>query len=366
MLKAKRSIFVSIAAIMLMAASSLVIFAQDEEVDEKKAVLSTVGTSLTELWPDKSCASFVTRHSGYPLVSLACRVGYSKNDRAQFLDAIFKRGFILKKESYKLSPDYGFYLYKTEYPIQSGRYVFFKLFFRDAKYLWPKTPFIIGRLAIYVQDVYRLKDVIRWQTLGIPLSYGVITHRKQSKEIAEKVREYNQELWMSLSLEPYRTTPLVGKMLTLKDGLDDDKRKTYLDEAFDQLGQVIGVSNRMGSRFTANVYAMRKLLSDLQERGIKAYLDTRTNKKSVAYETAQVMSMQAYRRDYVLDSVSNHSAMQKQWASSLKSMRQDGKAILVVHGRNWKSFQFIKQKMAIPRYAAIKYVKITDIMGVSR
>jgi len=334
--------------------------ASDEQATQS-TVLSAVGQSIGALWPEKSCASYVTRHSGYPLVSVACRLGYSKKNRRQFLDAIFKRGFILKNENWDLKPSYAFYLYKTEYPIASGRYVFFKLYFRNATYLWPKTPFIEGRVAIFVQDLYRMKDLVRWQTLGVPLSYGVVTHKRETAKISETVRNYRQELWMSLSLEPRRMSPLIGKVLTLKAGLDKEKRTAYLDEAFSQVGPMRGVSNRMGSLFTSNVFAMRTLFKDLKTRKVTHYLDTMTAKHSVGFETAQVMSMKAFKRDYILDHVNTQEALLDNWRRVLQRLKETGYAVVVVHAGNWKAFEFIKSQVKIRRARQIHFVMVSAL-----
>ena len=95
----------------------------------KTQELSAQADKIISQWPEKSCAKHITRQSGYPLVSIACKVGYSAKDRKQFLDLIFREGYTLKNENYRLQPKEGFYLYKTEYPPASGRLVFFKLYF---------------------------------------------------------------------------------------------------------------------------------------------------------------------------------------------------------------------------------------------
>ena len=329
--------------------------------------LSTVAEELAALWPEKGCAHYVTRYSGEPLISLACKGDYTSRERQQFLDDIFKKGFILKEQTEKLSPRSGFYLYKTEYPLGSGKLVFIKLYFRDAVFLWPKTPFNDGSVAVFVEDVYRLKDLVKWQSLGVPLSYGVVPHKRETREVSEKIRTYKQaELWMSLSLEPVKMSPLRGKILRVGDAMDPEKLKTFLDESFAEVGEVKGVNNRMGSLFTKNVYAMRRLVAALKEREVDYFLDTQTTRSSVAYETAQIMSMHAFKRDYILDHHTNLQYLQKNWAYTMKALKDKGWAIVIVHAGNWRSYEFIKEMIRKKRINKIQFIHVSQIPAMKK
>ena len=107
----------------------IALFSGQRPASEERVALEKVSRELKSIWPPDECAAYITRNSGFPMVSLACVGNFSKTERALSLDVLFKTGFALKDESYQLNPDSGLYLYKTEHPIGSGNYVFFKFYF---------------------------------------------------------------------------------------------------------------------------------------------------------------------------------------------------------------------------------------------
>lgn len=350
----KKKILLSLFSLMLLALSVAQLSSANNAV-----TLSQIGEDLSGIWPDQ-CAFVVIRHNGFPLISIACKGSYRAEDRDKFLHSIFKAGFILREETYKLSPNQGLYLYKTEYPVGSDNLVFIKLYFRDATFLWPKTPFYKGHLAIFVQDIYRVKDLLKWQSLGIPLSYGVLPRKRGSRMVVQNLKKYSQgEFWFSLSLEPNEADSLKGKFLSTGDALRKDKLKKYLDEFFTEMGTVPRVSTRMGSRFTANVFAMRALLTALKERKVTHFLDTVSIRASVGHRTAQIMSFNAYRNSRTLDHISSLKNLRKMWSDAVSILNQKGFAIVLVHASSWRSFEFIKDVSR--KSKKIKFVTVSQI-----
>lgn len=333
-------------------------------ISAQTSALTAIAEKITSKWPQKSCGEHITRESGYDLISIACLNDYGAREREQFLDLIFKNGFILKKETYKLQKRSGIYLYKTEFPEDSGNYVFFKLFFRDARLLYPHTPLGSGEMAVYIQDLYDMQDLVKWQTLGVPLSYGVLPFRQHSKTISEKVKAYGQELWLSLPLEPARLSPVHGRVLTIEEAKTPANVDAFLTQAIDTTGDVTGISNRLGSHFTQNVFAMRSLLNSIKDKGIENFLDTRTAWKSVAYTTAEIMSFKSYRRDYVIDHSHETAKMQEAWDLSLKKIQSQGYAVIIMHAGNDKSFQFLRDK--INKGLPFRFVRISSLPGSTR
>ena len=326
--------------------------------------LNPIAQKMEKLFPYKNCATFVTRKSGYPLVSMACRRGYSAEDRDKFLDFLFKSGFVFKKESYRLKEGSGLYLYETENPKSSGNIIYIKLFFRDARYLWPRTPRKLGHLAIFVTDLYSTKDLIKWQSLGIPLTYGVLPFRKNSKLVAQKVRDYHQKLWLPLSLEPKAMRPTLGRVLTIKDSFDEEKLAQFVNDALESLGEFEGICTRLGSTFTTSVLAMRSVLAPFKAKGVKYFLDNLSSRKSVAYETAQILSFETYKRDTILDH--KWSKMKAHWKKTIARIKKNGFAITVVHAANNSTFRFLQKQLKSKIVQRIEMKYLTQLPPISK
>ncbi|RME88189.1 MAG: divergent polysaccharide deacetylase family protein [Candidatus Hydrogenedentota bacterium] len=327
--------------------------------------LSTFAEELTNLWPNKNCGAYVTRHSGYPMISLACSGDFRTKERNQFLDALFKKGFVLVRQEYKLDYRNGTYLFKTKDSAMEDRIVFFKLFFRNARYLWPDNPKGKKMIAIVVNDVAKVKDVIRWESLGIPLSYVVMPFYPQTKATYEKLKEYNREVWLGLPLEPLKLSPYMIKVLLVRDALDDDKLSSWLDEAFAEVDSPYGVSTRMGSVFTKNVYAMRKLLSQLKGRRVQHFLDMKGSAQSVAAQTAAIMGFDAWERDLILDHKKGAKYFRKMWSKLVELAYQKGYAIGVVHAENKTSFLTLRHILQNIKEKNIRFVRVEDINPIS-
>lgn len=181
----------------------------EEQVPETSGLqeLNDLSVELAGLWPEKSCGHFVTRESGYPLVSLACSGSFTDADRSKFLDALFTKGFVLENQEYSPGEKSGHYLFKTRNSRKGDLAVFFKLHFRDAGFLWPDNPEGQYSVAIYIDEVCCMKELYRWQSLGVTLNYGINPFKKESQTLVKRIKEYRREAWLSLPLEPRKLSP---------------------------------------------------------------------------------------------------------------------------------------------------------------
>ena len=162
---------------------TLVLLAGTLQADSNSGQGDTVQETITQLealWGENQCETITVRKKGYPLISIACTGNFDRARRAKFLDVLFKNDFQLKKETYRLRPQNGMYLYKTQ---QGRKNIYFKLYVRGALDLWPRNPVQGKQLAIYVQNVRAATDLVRWRTLGIPVTFGVTLGRGDSDVI---------------------------------------------------------------------------------------------------------------------------------------------------------------------------------------
>lgn len=180
--------------------------------DEKASVQDAMQEAITQLeslWGEGNCETIVVKKKGYPLASIACSGSYDNARRGKFLDTLFRNDFRLKSETYKLRPQNGMYLYKT---VQAGRTVYFKLFVRNAQDLWPKNPVQGKQAAIYVQNVRSATDLVKWRTLGIPVTFGITFGRSDTQDLIGKVAAYGDEVWLAIPLEDDNTEIADGNL----------------------------------------------------------------------------------------------------------------------------------------------------------
>ncbi len=251
-------------------------------------------TEIEALWPEDACETVVIRKKGFPLASVACAGSFDKARRAKFLDVLFRHKFILEKETYRLKPRNGTYLYKT---MQGRNTVYFKLYLRDADDLWPRNPVNGKQVAVYVQNLRSKSDLVRWRTLGMPLTFGVTYGRGDTAELLEKLEEYNEEKWLAIPLEDDRVDIADGTLLTIGDALNPEKLSEYLAQ-LEETDGIDGISPLYCSRFCKNVPALRALLAAARshngERAL-TLVDADPNPVSSFYETGRIMGFRTFR-----------------------------------------------------------------------
>lgn len=321
----------------------IALFSGQRPASEERVALEKVSRELKSIWPPDECAAYITRNSGFPMVSLACVGNFSKTERALSLDVLFKSGFALKDESYQLNPDSGLYLYKTEHPLGSGNFVFFKFYFRGATVLWPKTPVPQNQFALVVRNLKSISELIQWQGLGIPISYTVQPFFDSSKDLATKVREYQQEIWLELLLESSKMVGNDLNVLTVKQAMNPSELVSYLKKSLSYVPQPSGITHAYGDEFAEHVYVMRTLLREVKSlSGNTYYLDSEPTSNSVGFQTAKIMNLKAYYPDFDL---SEYKAEQvkKLWQKITAQSQRNNAVVVQVSANSHEVYKALKE-----------------------
>jgi len=267
---------------------------------------------IESLWADDACETVIIKKKGFPLASVACAGDFDKARRARFLDVLFRHHFVLEKETYRLKPHHGTYLYKTT---QGRRTAYFKLYVRDADDLWPRNPIRGKQVAVHVQNLRSVSDLVRWRTLGIPLTFAVTYGRSDTAELLAKLAEYNEEKWLAIPLEDDLVDIADGNLLSIGDALDQEKLNEYL-RSLEEADGIDGISPLYCSRFCKNVPALRALLGRAREiNGERALVlvDTGTSGMSSFYETGRIMGFRTFRAYVTRPEKGNFCAVLRQF-----------------------------------------------------
>ncbi len=318
------------------------------------AITETV-TDLESLWPESACETVVVKKKGKPLASIACSGNFDRGQRARFLDVLFKNSFALQTETYRLRPQHGMYLYKT---IHQRRAVYFKLFVRNAQDLWPRNPVVGRQVAIYVQNLRNVSDLVNWRTLGVPLTFGVTLGRSDSADLAGRLKQYGDEVWLAVPLEDENTEIADGALLSISDALDNEKLSEYLKDIDDD--GIQGVSPLYCSRFCKNVPALRALFAALREKNGERELtliDADAHENSSFYETGRIMNFRTFRAFYTDPEKGNFCTALKAFALSDKG---NASRIMAVDAADADAFRCLKEVMRRSN-GAVDFVKVSQM-----
>ncbi len=316
--------------------------------------------AILQLWDDGKgdvCSSMISSRKGYPFISIACERDYSEKDRQKFLDVLFSYNASLKNEDFEIKKKSGIYLYKVEYPSQSGSYAYIKLFFRNAYDLYPDMLKRNKKISIFVKDLATKEELFLWQSLGVPIAYSVIPNNDQSREIAEKISNYNQELWLSIDLSEGIQESIIENSLSEKNAGDPEVMNQYLNNLLGQLqyfdekeeGKSLLAKNISGFVFSQeadylqNIYALRMLLENVKSRQINSILMTGMESDGVVKPTALVMGYGVYNSTLIIQENQSRKYLESAIYGDLKkSLENNGYALLVLDAQNTGAANYLK------------------------
>jgi len=192
----------------------------------------------------------------------------------------------------------------------------------------------LPRLALVIDDLgYAPPELVtRLCAQPVAFSVAVLPYQEHTRESAGIAHDRGKEVMLHLPMEPIGY-PAPGKdpgpeavLFELKEPeLRTRVRKALADVPFRQ-----GVNNHMGSRITPDRLRMRWILEEIKAKHC-FFVDSRTEKDSVAFDVAQELSVPTVQRKVFLDDDKAFAEISKQWERALGLARKDGQVLAIGH-----------------------------------
>jgi uncharacterized protein len=187
------------------------------------------------------------------------------------------------------------------------------------------------KLAIIVDDVgHDLASLHEIFRIDAPLTLSVIPNLPESAEVAEAAHLHGDEVLLHLpmqSIEPAAKAEIVE----LRVGMKSNQVDQTLAAMLATVPHAAGVNNHQGSRATADPALMNSLMAALQRRGL-FFVDSRTTKETVAYDTAEKDGVRAaFRNAQFLDDTPTHAAIMAQLNRAVADAQRKGWAVTIGH-----------------------------------
>lgn len=290
---------------LLAVASAYVVFGAEpaeksEAASDEALDLKALADEMAALWGEKACQGEPTNKHEEQVISIACDAEYTAVERNRMLDLLFKKGFQFRGESYDIKGNTGHYWYKFEYRDGNRlRTVFVRLHIASQGALWgmTKPP---ARIAIYVDNLATADELTAWQTLGVPLAFG-LKASENAKELAQQIEEYKQEAWLALDLRQGAFTE-PDQSVSVREIIEQELIAAHIKNSLEQTGDVWGIVIRDLNSITTTVAAARAVFQAIKAEG-KSYvlLPARFNK--ALGTTANLMDINAKRVTYDMESM---------------------------------------------------------------
>ena len=198
----------------------------------------------------------------------------------------------------------------------------------------PRAPQGLPRLALVIDDLgYAAPELVtRLCAQPVPLSVAVLPYQEFTRVSAEIAHDQGKQVMLHLPMEPLGY-PGPGKdpgpQAVLFD-LPESQIRERVRKALADIPHREGVNNHMGSRITPDRTRMGWILQEIKARRC-FFVDSRTEKDSVAFTVAQELAIPAVQRKVFLDDDKAYSAMAKQWERALALAEKDGQVLIIGH-----------------------------------
>lgn len=196
------------------------------------------------------------------------------------------------------------------------------------------APNELPRFALVIDDLgYATPElVMRLCAQPIAFSVAVLPYQEFTRESARIAREAGKELMLHLPMEPHGF-PGPGKDPgpdAVMFDLTEREVRDRVRKALADVPRAKGVNNHMGSRITPDRLRMGWVLDEVK-RSRCFFVDSRTEKDSVAFEIAQKLGIPSVERKVFLDDDKTYAEMEKQWDRAVAIARKEGQVLIIGH-----------------------------------
>ncbi|MCL1908345.1 MAG: divergent polysaccharide deacetylase family protein [Holophagaceae bacterium] len=190
------------------------------------------------------------------------------------------------------------------------------------------------RIALVIDDLGQADSVLvsRLGALSIPLTVAVLPFLSHSKENARAANSMGAEVILHMPMEPIGYP---GKGKNPGEGAifysqTEAEVRSSAARAMEDIPYANGLNNHMGSRITPDRDRMGWILEEAKKRNWY-FLDSRTEKDTVALEVARELGIPALERKVFLDDDPDPVEMARQWERAMSMAKQEGRVVIIGH-----------------------------------
>jgi len=209
----------------------------------------------------------------------------------------------------------------------------------------PAPPAEHHGIALILDDVgYDLPALHRALALHLPLTIAILPESPHAAKAAELAHKAGYPVMLHMPMEP--ANPRYSKKMDdsfIRVGMKREEVRRLMNGALVKVPYVVGVNNHMGSRLTALEQPMRWVMEVCREQKL-FFVDSRTNKDSVAARLAREAGLRWGQRRVFLDDSVQPELLEKSWNAARKRLKRDGSVIVIAHPHH-ETLDFLEHKL---------------------
>jgi polysaccharide deacetylase 2 family uncharacterized protein YibQ len=199
---------------------------------------------------------------------------------------------------------------------------------------WQKyaTPFNYDdarpRIAVVILDLGLSSAATEAAVQGLPatVTLAFSPYAENLNNWINQARAAGHEALLGLPMEPANFPARDPGPRTLLTSLSPRENLDRLDWVLGRVSGYVGVTNNMGSRFTASAEALRPVLTTLRDRGL-VFVDARTTPRSVAASLATTLGLPRAINDRLIDQQAARIPIDAMLADVEKVAMETGNAV---------------------------------------
>ena len=195
----------------------------------------------------------------------------------------------------------------------------------------PLTDDQLPRVAIIIDDLGNDRRLARkFIRLDSNLTVSILPQSPFTKRIAREARENGLEVMLHQPMEPHEYPEVNPGPGVLLSAMSPDEIIDQLNVNLDEIPDIKGVNNHMGSKMTANAPQMRQIFSVLKKRGLY-FVDSRTTRESMCRMSASLLQVPFTERDVFIDHHHDSDFIQRQLKELVRIAHKKGFAVGIAH-----------------------------------
>jgi polysaccharide deacetylase 2 family uncharacterized protein YibQ len=202
----------------------------------------------------------------------------------------------------------------------------------ELRYQIPPTTVIKGgRIAVIMDDLGgSLKTLNKLLDLDFIITPSILPGTSRSVSATDLLKQAGREYMIHIPMQPRsypRTNPGSNALLL---GQSEEKTQQLVASYLAAVPGAVGSNNHMGSRYTEDSDAMRRVLAELKRHDL-FFIDSRTIGDSVAFTEARKMGVKTATRNIFLDNTEDVAYIRQQIRKMVRLAGDNREIIAICH-----------------------------------
>ena len=217
------------------------------------------------------------------------------------------------------------------------------------------------KLAILIDDVgMNTKTTTYFKKIDGALSFATIPYLPKTRQATKILKDSGFEVILHMPMEGSNDTLNRRTQGLIKSSMAEKEIYDKFDGAIENLGEIRGFNNHMGSRFTNDPEKMRKLLSYAKKKEM-FFIDSNTNSKREGYKIAKELDIPTYYTSYFIDNSRKKEDIKKAIKAAVRLAKENEKTLVIGHYRR-ETAEAIYEMLDYIESEGVELVPVSEVL----